>query len=119
MSDVKRIHDDGDVLRCPACDWFTDRLEASRRIHHHNRCAHCGGPLSVLTGIGFEHLSDSLVVTTSTADRACSVCAKVAELRPYGPNSALVCFACGMNNEAEASKRFLARFDAVRGEGEE
>ena len=56
MSDATRIHPDDEILRCAACDWFTDRLEATRRLFNTNRCARCGGPLDRVTGKGFEHI---------------------------------------------------------------
>ncbi len=36
----------------------------------------------------------------------CDLCGAIAELRPYGPNGACVCFDCGMKDEAAAGKQF-------------
>jgi hypothetical protein len=37
----------------------------------------------------------------------CDDCGKVAELRPYGPGGAKVCFECGMKDEEGARRRFF------------
>ena len=43
---------------------------------------------------------------TDNGERQCSVCGKIAELRPYGKNGAWVCFECGMKDEEEATRQF-------------
>jgi len=40
----------------------------------------------------------------------CSMCGKEEELRPYGKNSAWVCFDCAMLDEEEAKKQFAEQF---------
>lgn len=36
----------------------------------------------------------------------CDDCGVIAELRPYGPGGATVCFKCGMKDEAEMERQF-------------
>lgn len=36
----------------------------------------------------------------------CDLCGKIAELRPYGPHGEMVCFECGMKDEAAAKRAF-------------
>lgn len=40
----------------------------------------------------------------------CTECGKEDDLRPYGKNGAMVCFECGMKDEAEASRQFAKLF---------
>lgn len=49
-----------------------------------------------------------------SAERAqqCDDCGEIAELRPYGHGGSMVCFDCGMKDEAEAKRRFLYLLDA-------
>ena len=47
-------------------------------------------------------------------DRACELCGKIDECRPYGPKGEQVCFDCAMLDEA-AAKRGFNRY--VLGEG--
>ena len=35
----------------------------------------------------------------------CDFCGQVAELRPYGPKGEVVCFPCGMKDEAAAKRQ--------------
>lgn len=51
------------------------------------------------------------VVVIGKSDGECQLCGKVADVRPYGPNGAWVCFECGMKDEAEARRRFGAILD--------
>lgn len=46
------------------------------------------------------------VVIQEEAERVCSVCKKLEELRPYGRNGANVCFSCMMGEEDEGIKQF-------------
>jgi len=39
----------------------------------------------------------------------CEMCGKRAELRPYGPNGANVCFDCGIKDEPTAARLFAKR----------
>lgn len=50
----------------------------------------------------------------ASAKRTCSLCNMVAELRPYGPRGAMICFQCAMAPErkAETERAFLAQLDA-------
>lgn len=43
----------------------------------------------------------------------CTECNKDEDCRPYGKNGAYICFACGMKNEEETHKNFLAQLDAA------
>lgn len=43
------------------------------------------------------------------ADAHCELCGIVAELRPYGPRGARICFACAMKDE-KMTKRQFARY---------
>ena len=45
----------------------------------------------------------------------CDDCGEIAGLRPYGPRGSMVCFPCGMKDEAEAKRQFRR---VVFGEGE-
>jgi len=45
--------------------------------------------------------------------RNCETCAKTADCRPYGKNGSWICYVCGMQNEAETEKNFLAQLDAA------
>ena len=38
----------------------------------------------------------------------CDDCGKIAELRPYGPGGACVCFECMKKDEESAKERFIA-----------
>ena len=52
------------------------------------------------------------------AERACCHCGDTAaELRPYGPNGAYVCFECAMNPEhrAETDRQFGGRLALIQG----
>jgi hypothetical protein len=40
--------------------------------------------------------------------KACELCGKIAELRPYGANGEWICFKCAMKDEATTSARFGA-----------
>jgi len=48
-------------------------------------------------------------------DGVCDLCHKIAETRPYGPNSEEVCFECGMKDLAAAKRGFerlvLGKYD--------
>jgi hypothetical protein len=49
---------------------------------------------------------DGQVYLCAEPARACELCGKVAETRPYGPNGEAVCFSCGMKNERAAERKF-------------
>jgi len=58
----------------------------------------------------------TVLVICPEADKECTVCHKVDELRPYGFDGAEVCFDCAMatpESKAEAERRMSARIDAV------
>jgi hypothetical protein len=40
--------------------------------------------------------------------KACELCGKIDELRPYGANGEWICFKCAMKDEATTSARFGA-----------
>lgn len=46
------------------------------------------------------------VVLEREQPQQCDLCGKIAELRPYGPNGEMVCFPCGMKDEAAAKRQF-------------
>lgn len=50
------------------------------------------------------------------APAECELCAKVAELRPYGPKGERICFACGQKNPAATQAAFdrLLKADQAR-----
>ena len=46
----------------------------------------------------------------------CHYCTKTSDLRPYGPNGAMVCFSCAMGTpkrKAEAKQAFALQLDAA------
>jgi hypothetical protein len=45
-------------------------------------------------------------VITPQPDGTCQLCGKVDELRPYGPNYEMICFACGSKDMETTEKRF-------------
>jgi hypothetical protein len=45
--------------------------------------------------------------------KECEICGKSAELRPYGPNGANVCFECGMKDEKTTIQMFEKRIKNV------
>jgi hypothetical protein len=47
-------------------------------------------------------------------DRACELCGKVEECRPYGPKGEWVCFGCGMKDQASV-ERGMNRY--IHGQG--
>ena len=53
-----------------------------------------------------RHISDDVVLLEKTPPGRCELCDKHAELRPYGPNGANVCFSCGMQDESETDRQF-------------
>ena len=50
-----------------------------------------------MSGLGYISQED---------DDVCQFCAKIAELRPYGPNGERICFDCGMQDEETTIKQF-------------
>ena len=58
-------------------------------------------------------LRNGVFLIEGEPDGLCQLCGKVAEVRPYGPNGANVCFTCGMKDEAEAARRFGARIESA------
>lgn len=49
------------------------------------------------------------------SEHACTMCSKVDELRPYGPNGSEVCFNCMMKDEPLAVKIFTKRMEDANG----
>lgn len=52
-----------------------------------------------------------ILVIAAEHDGRCEMCSKTAELRPYGPNGANVCFECAMKDEDNAARMFRKRLD--------
>lgn len=57
------------------------------------------------------HRQGDVLVISGEADKTCELCGKVAECRPYGPNSEQICFECGMKNEPVTRQKFEERLD--------
>ena len=55
-----------------------------------------------------ERIGNVFVVAAETPQQ-CDDCGEIQELRPYGPGGSLVCFDCGMKDEAGTA----ARYDAL------
>jgi hypothetical protein len=49
---------------------------------------------------------DGSVQIEATPAGVCELCAKKAELRPYGPRGESICFECGMKDEATTKRQF-------------
>ena len=54
---------------------------------------------------------NGVVILEREQPQQCDLCGKIAELRPYGPNGEMVCFPCGMKDEAAARRQFSKLFD--------
>lgn len=52
-----------------------------------------------------------LVVIERENPQQCDLCGAIAELRPYGPGGACVCFQCAMKDERGTEARFRAILD--------
>ena len=50
-------------------------------------------------------------ILSAELPQQCDDCGEIEELRPYGPGGSMVCFDCGMKDEAEAKRRFLGLLD--------
>jgi hypothetical protein len=50
-----------------------------------------------------------LTTTRPLPPAECTVCGKIAELRPYGKNGAAICFTCGTST-AQAMTQTIERF---------
>lgn len=48
----------------------------------------------------------SIIDRREIPEGKCSMCGKLDELRPYGPNYSWVCFDCAMKDEKGAGERF-------------
>lgn len=48
----------------------------------------------------------NFVIIEQELAQQCDLCGNIAELRPYGPKGEMVCFPCGMKDEAAASAAF-------------
>ena len=46
-----------------------------------------------------------IIVIAAEKPHTCAFCAKVAELRPYGPNGEHICFQCGQANIASTTRK--------------
>lgn len=58
-------------------------------------------------------VSPGILRIEAEPDAPCTLCGKLAELRPYGPGGARICYACAMGTpemRAEAERRLKARF---------
>ncbi len=42
-----------------------------------------------------------------TNEKACEICGKIDELRPYGPKGEWICFDCGMKDEQTTRRQFV------------
>jgi len=51
-------------------------------------------------------MGNTKILDYSESDGKCSICKEKADLRPYGPGGAWVCFECGMKDEKEMEKQF-------------
>lgn len=48
---------------------------------------------------------NGIVVIKGEPDGKCELCGKIDELRPYGPNNEMICFECGMKDEATTESK--------------
>jgi len=66
------------------------------------------------------HREGNFIFLTPEAPQQCDFCGKIEELRPYGPNGEVICFDCGMKDEATTAKMFGRRLglddDTLEGE---
>jgi len=46
-----------------------------------------------------------LGIIQEESPQACQMCGVIDETRPYGPNGELICFDCGMKDEATTRKQ--------------
>lgn len=65
-----------------------------------------------------------VLIIEAEAPQQCDLCGRIAELRPYGPRGEMVCFRCGMLDEAAALERFTKRLEQAtlvieRGKGKD
>lgn len=47
----------------------------------------------------------NLTIISQENPQQCDVCGRIAELRPYGENGAMICFDCGMKDETGTTRR--------------
>lgn len=59
------------------------------------------------------HIGGGAVLTQIEAEdpRICQQCGEFAETRPYGKGGMRICFQCGMLDEEETGRQFLARME--------
>jgi hypothetical protein len=55
----------------------------------------------------------NVVIIEPEPERVCELCSNIAELRPYGPNGARVCFPCAMKDEEKAKEMFHKFIDGA------
>lgn len=48
---------------------------------------------------------DGVTVICEESETPCELCGNVAETRPYGPNGAEICFACGQKDREATQQR--------------
>jgi hypothetical protein len=55
-----------------------------------------------------RRLDDGTVILEAEPEdpNGCALCGRVAELRPYGPRGAHICFFCGMEDPEGTARRF-------------
>lgn len=60
-----------------------------------------------------RRLDDGTVILEAEGEdpNGCALCGKVAELRPYGPGGARICYPCGMEDPEATERRFLQFLD--------
>ena len=61
------------------------------------------------------HEADGMLIIKDEPPQQCDLCGTIAELRPYGPNGAAICFACGLKNLGATVAAFKRRLDHVEG----
>lgn len=52
-----------------------------------------------------KRLGNTVIIEHEAAQQ-CDLCAKIAELRPYGPNGEMICYQCGMANRPATEAAF-------------
>jgi len=55
----------------------------------------------------FEKKGKAIIMDRREAwDGICELCGKADDLRPYGPNNEMICYDCGMKDEATTARKF-------------
>jgi tRNA(Ile2) C34 agmatinyltransferase TiaS len=49
----------------------------------------------------------NVVIIAEEKPQQCDLCGKIAELRPYGPNSEYICWECGEKNPEETDRQMF------------